>query len=65
MSDTQNDKDGSTGKDATETRKRDQADIPVGNSPDKPMWPVFVTGGLWVCWIVFLAYLAMDVSKHR
>ncbi len=64
MSGKSNDKDGSTGGDSSNAKKRDNADLPVGNSPARPLWPMFVTGALWLCWIGFLAYLALDVSRH-
>lgn len=41
------------------------ADIPCGNSPPLPWWPVWLAGLAWVAWIGFLAAMAVLVLQSR
>ena len=38
-------------------------EIPAGDSPPKPMWPLIVGAGVWGIWIGFL--LVMMVIRMR
>ncbi len=37
--------------------------VPVGNAPPMPRWRLYLLGGLWAGWVVFL--FAMAVAAHR
>lgn len=37
--------------------------IPVGNAPPLPRWPLVVIGLVWVAWIVFMFVLVLSCSQ--
>jgi len=37
--------------------RREDADIPAGDMPPKPVWPLAVGVAAWVLWIGFLAVM--------
>ena len=39
------------------------ADLPAGDSPPRPTWPLVIGVGVWICWVGFLA--AMMVIRMR
>ena len=43
------------------SRKRridwEDPNVPVGNAPPLPRWPVYVSGLAWAGWVVFLLFL--------
>ena len=53
-------KNGDEGNGGASTRGVDWSDpnVAAGNSPRLPAWPVWVSGALWGCWLVFLAVTA-------
>jgi len=46
----------------TKTRV-DDADVPAGDMPPRPRWPLVLGVGVWVLWVGFL--LAMMVVRMR
>lgn len=36
--------------------------VPVGNAPPLPRWPLIVAGIAWLAWVVFLVVMTVDVS---
>jgi len=40
--------------------KWDDPDIPAGDSPRLPSWPLWVSGVLWCGWVCFLVTIALS-----
>ena len=34
-------------------------DVPAGDSPQQPLWPLAVSAALWGGWVVFLAVIVL------
>ena len=57
------DAEGATsGSEPAKERKKSRIDwddpnVPVGNAPPLPRWPLFVASLAWVGWVVFLAVM--------
>ena len=49
-------------QDASQAQHND-ADLPAGDSPPRPLWPLVVGVSVWILWIGFL--LAMMVIRLR
>ncbi len=37
--------------------------VPVGNAPPLPRWPLIVAGIAWLAWVVFLVVMTVNVSR--
>jgi hypothetical protein len=37
--------------------KAEQADVPAGDVPPKPLWPLLAGVGVWVLWVGFLVVM--------
>ena len=52
------------GDSSGKTEKRgthwDDPNVPVGNAPPIPRWPLVVLGAAWAGWVVFLVVMVMS-----
>ncbi len=49
---------------ASRKRRVDWEDpnVPVGNAPPLPRWPVYVSGLAWAAWVLFLFFLVRSLN---
>ncbi len=38
-------------------------DVPAGNAPPMPAWPLILSGALWFAWIVFLVVTLVTQTR--
>ena len=49
-------------QDGRATKRRidwDDPEVPIGDAPSLPRWPLALTGLAWVAWVVFLIVVAV------
>ena len=52
-----------SGKRETSKAGWDDPNVPIGNAPPLPRWPLLVSGAAWLGWVVFLVAMLMTRTQ--
>jgi hypothetical protein len=42
----------------------DDSNVPVGNAPPSPTWPLVLSGLAWLAWVVFLLVMVLSTRAN-